>query len=51
MAIPIYIDSQEKTTIKSETVHSEIKGDTTKLYHNEKLIYMKVNDSIIIDFE
>jgi len=51
VAIPIYIDSQEKTTVESEKVHTEINGDTTKLFHNDNLIYMKVKDSIIIDFE
>ena len=49
VAIPIYLDSNEKTFIESDFVRTEIKGDTTKLYHNNNLIYFKVKDSVILD--
>ena len=49
VAIPIYIDSNEKTFIESDFVRTEIKGDTTELYHNDNLIYIKVKDSVILD--
>ena len=49
VAIPIYLDSTEKTFIESDFVRTEIKGDTTKLYHNNNLIFIKVKDSVILD--
>jgi hypothetical protein len=49
VAIPIYLDSNEKTFIESDFVRTEIKGDTTELYHNDNLIYIKVKDSVILD--
>ncbi|WP_203256762.1 hypothetical protein [Hyunsoonleella ulvae] len=49
VAIPIYLESNEKTFIESDFVRTEIKGDTTKLYHNDNLIYIKVKDSVILD--
>ena len=47
--VPFYLDSKKKTFIESETVHTEVKGDTTELYHNDKLIFIKVKDSVILD--
>ena len=49
VAIPIYLDSTEKTFIESDFVRTEVKGDTTKLYHNNNLIFIKVKDSVILD--
>ncbi|MFT7050317.1 MAG: hypothetical protein ACJAZK_000910 [Psychroserpens sp.] len=49
MAIPIYLDSNEKTFIEFDFVRTEIRGDTTELYHNDNLIFIKVKDSIIVD--
>ena len=49
VAIPIYLDSTEKTFIESDSVRTEVKGDTTELYHNDNLIYIKVKDSVILD--
>ncbi len=49
VAIPIYLDSNKKTLIEPDFIHSEIKGDTTELYHNNNLIYIKVKDSVILD--
>lgn len=49
VGIPIYLDSNEKTFIESDFVRTEIKGDTTELYHNNNLIYIKVKDSVILD--
>jgi hypothetical protein len=49
VAIPIYLDSNEKTFIEFDFVRTEIRGDTTELYHNDNLIFIKVKDSIIVD--
>ncbi|WP_027391822.1 hypothetical protein [Aquimarina latercula] len=49
VAIPIYLDSNKKTFIESDFVRTEVKGDTTELYHNDNLIYIKVKDSVILD--
>ncbi|NEV95094.1 hypothetical protein G3567_13210 [Psychroflexus sp. YR1-1] len=49
VAIPIYLDSNKKTFIESDFVRTEIKGDTTKLYHDDNLIYIKAKDSVILD--
>jgi hypothetical protein len=49
VAIPIYLDSTEKTFIESDIIRTEVKGDTTELYHNDNLIFIKVKDSIILD--
>ena len=49
VSIPIYFDSTEKAFIESDFVRTEIKGDTTELYHNDNLIFIKVKDSVILD--
>ncbi len=49
VAIPIYLDSTKKTYIESDFVRTEVKGDTTELYHNDNLIFIKVKDSVILD--
>ncbi|WP_045468078.1 hypothetical protein [Winogradskyella sp. PG-2] len=49
VVIPIYLDSNKETYIESDFVRTEIKGDTTQLYHNDNLIYIKVKDSVILD--
>ena len=49
VATPIYLDSNKKTIVKSDLVRTETKGDTTELYHNDNLIYIKVKDSVILD--
>jgi hypothetical protein len=49
VAVPIYYNSKEVDEIKSNTIHTEIKNDTTELYHNGNLIYIKVKDSVLLD--
>ena len=49
VAIPIYLSSTEKTFIGSDVVRTEVKGDTTELYHNDNLIFIKDKDSVILD--
>ncbi|WMI68234.1 hypothetical protein [Mangrovimonas sp. YM274] len=49
VSIPIYLNSNQKTFIESNFVRTEVKGDTTELYHNDNLIYIKVKDSVILD--
>lgn len=49
IVIPIYLDSDKKTINSSNTVQTLIKGDTTKIYHNDNLIYIKVRDSVLLD--
>jgi hypothetical protein len=49
VAILIYLSSNKKKHIKSDTIHTEIKGDTTELYHNNNLIFIKVKGSVLLD--
>ena len=49
VTIPIYLDPTKKTLIESDIIRTEIKEDTTKLYHNDNLIFIKVKDSVILD--
>lgn len=49
VAIPIFLDQTKKTIIESSLIRTEIKGDTTNLYDNDNLIFIKVKDSIILD--
>ncbi len=49
VSIPIYLDASEKTTITSDFIRTEVKVDTTELYNNNNLIFIKVKDSVILD--
>ncbi len=45
VSIPLYLNRP----IQSDSIETAVKGDTTKIYHNNNLIYIKVKDSILLD--
>ncbi len=45
----VQLYKREDKPIVSEQVFSEVKGDTTRMYHNNNLIFIKVKDSILLD--
>ncbi len=47
--VPLYLDSQRNNKVPSELTNTEVIGDTTKIYHNEKLIFIIVKDSVLLD--
>lgn len=49
VSIPIYLDSKEETFVQSDFIRTEIDRDTTKIYNNDNLIYIKVKDSVLLD--
>ena len=49
VVIPIYSDQTENPIDKSNFVRTEKKGDTTYIYHNDNLIFIKVKDSVLMD--
>ncbi|AUC79950.1 hypothetical protein CW736_11505 [Nonlabens sp. MB-3u-79] len=46
---PLYLDSKKKNNVPTEFIKTEVTGDTTKIYHNENLIFIKVKDSVLLD--
>jgi hypothetical protein len=46
--LPKYLNYKPNPTSK-ESVKTEIHRDTTKIYHDENLVFLKVKDSVILD--
>ena len=50
VAIPIVTEADNDYGEVAESLRTEIKGDTTFIYHNGNPVYIKVKDSVLLDF-
>ena len=50
VAVPILSESDKEYDGVAESLKTEIKGDTTYIYHNGNPVYIQVKDSVLLDF-